>query len=48
MAGFEDSRPRICKDIDDEGNIILKDIVMDYLVRMRERWRERERERTRD
>lgn len=48
MAGFEDSRPRICKDIDDEGNIILKDIVIDYLTRMRERWRERERERIRD
>lgn len=47
MAGFEDSRPRICKDIDDEGNIILKDTVLDYLTKMRERWRERGRERTR-
>lgn len=48
MAGFEDSRPRICRDIDDEGNIVLKDIVIDYLMRIRERWRERERERVRD
>lgn len=42
------SRTKICRDIDDEGNLVLKDIVIDYLTRMRERWRERERERTRN
>jgi len=49
MGGFgNNSEVRICKDIDDEGNLILKDVVIDYLTRMRERWRERDRERYRE
>lgn len=43
IGGVNDGRTRIARDIDDEGNIILKDHVIDYLVRIRKRWREIER-----
>ncbi len=46
MAGLNtQGRPRIIKDIDDEGNMVLKDDTIQYLTNMRDRYRLRERTR---
>jgi hypothetical protein len=46
MSGLNtQGRPRIIKDIDDEGNMLLKEETIEYLTNMRERYRVRERTR---
>ncbi len=47
LAGFADGRTKIIEDIDDEGELHLKDSTITYLTEMRMRWRERERDRIR-
>jgi len=44
MIGFADGKTKILSDVTDEG-FSLKDVIITYSEKMRERWRERERER---
>ncbi len=47
LAGFADGQTKLIDDIDDDGELHLKDSTVVYLNEMRTRWRERERERIR-
>jgi hypothetical protein len=47
LAGLADGHTKIIDDIDDEGELHLKDSTITYLTEMRMRWRERERDRIR-
>jgi hypothetical protein len=44
MIGFADGRTKILSDVTDDG-VSLKDVIVAYCGKMRERWRERVRER---
>lgn len=47
MSGFLDGHTKIISDVTDEG-LSLKDVMIEYCTKMRERWRRRERERKRE
>jgi hypothetical protein len=44
MSGFLDGETKVLADVDENGNITLKESMIPYLTEMRERWRSRERE----
>jgi hypothetical protein len=48
MAGFFDGKTKIIDDITENGKIVLKPSIIEYITQMRERFRERERERGRE
>lgn len=47
MSGFLDGRTKVISDAEEDGTATLKDIMVTYCEKMRERFRERERARTR-
>ena len=44
MSGFRDGETKILTDVDERGDMIIKESMVPYLTEMRERWRTRERE----
>ena len=46
LSGFVDGQTRVISDLTDEG-LCLKEAMITYCEKMRERWRDRERERNR-
>ena len=43
LAGFADGRTKIIDDVDEEGELHLKEDTVTYLTEMRTRWRDREK-----